>query len=89
MLVLSELPLVEQPAQLVAVPVSPKRFLELALQNGLDARIPWQTAFALSRLLQIPFPTSDAPVQRIPAEFLVARCNDHRLELYHVLYEEL
>lgn len=89
MLVLPELPLTKQSVQMVVTPVSPKRFLELAMQNGLDARIPWQTAIALSQLLQIPFPTSDIPAQRIPNEFLVAKDNNQQLELYYVLYEEL
>lgn len=89
MLVLPELPFTQRAARAVVVAVSPRRFLELALLDGLDARVPWQTAFALSQLLQVPFPTRDSPPERIPDEFLIARWNERRLELYHVLYEEL
>lgn len=70
---------------MLVVPVSPRRFLELALDGGIDARIAWSTAFALSKRLEVPFPTlGECEVNETPEEFLVARLERGELRLFHV-----
>lgn len=90
MLVLSELPLNCKPQSVLIVPVSPRRFLELALQGGLDARVPWETAFALTKLLEVPFPTvGECQPDNIPGEFLIATFQNGKLCLFHAQLSEI
>lgn len=90
MMILHEFPFRQEPVQALVTPVSPRRFLELALQDGLDARVPWEIAWKLCQLLEVPFPVhNDRPVENLPTEFLVARVKDGHLQLYHVVINTL